>query len=705
MPYLRLRDQGSSLEREFEVDQVRVGRDPVLEYPISDEQAKVVSALHVRIFHRDGAWWIEDPGSRNGTYLDDGRLTPGQSVPLAAGQVIGLGETGPRIKVEAVVKPRVVGTLGESTPPAPPVGPSDPTMPMEGIPEAPARAPVKSAPEAAAAVPEVKKGVPERKEPSFTIVLSEIKTGKRFEYTGGRMRLGRGKECEIQPVGPGDTSVSRVHAEVVLKPDGSVVLRDARSRNGTVVNEKLLTGEHRLRLGDSIRLGDAGPQLMVEELVAPKQVSVVVTADEGSEQEKRKKREKKEKKKTKAPRRSFGGKGKTVFFKELIEETARRGTARVRWLVGIFVVILLAAGGGLYWYLQLRAQETAQALEEQRLALAAQGAAADSSNRAAQADLQRLQGQLDEARESSAPTEVLDSLRQALVAAERRTVALENAMRRAQSEVRQQLAAGDAARRRAEQELGRLQSQLAQAGQTDLSREVIDSLRREIRDQQQRAASIEAQVRAVRGVNLAEVARVNQAAVGLVTAFAPGGVFDGTGFVITASGYFVTNRHVVSPRGGRADSVFITMADQRTPLRADVIKVAPRNAADLAVLRIRNYNGAHMPRVDWRVANVRQGEPAALIGFPAGIALGLDRGTVRTSMSAGIFSKVTADQIQFDGFTVGGSSGSPVFNATGEVVAVHRAGLREAAGLGLAEPISKVVELLPVAARVEAGIR
>ena len=74
-------------------------------------------------------------------------------------------------------------------------------------------------------------------------------------------------------------------------------------------------------------------------------------------------------------------------------------------------------------------------------------------------------------------------------------------------------------------------------------------------------------------------------------------------------------------------------------------------------------------------------------------------------MSAGIFSKVTPAQIQFDGFSQGGSSGSPVFAASGDVVAVHYAGLRGAVGLGFAIPVSHVLPLLPPEARSELGIR
>jgi S1-C subfamily serine protease len=88
------------------------------------------------------------------------------------------------------------------------------------------------------------------------------------------------------------------------------------------------------------------------------------------------------------------------------------------------------------------------------------------------------------------------------------------------------------------------------------------------------------------------------------------------------------------------------------------------------------------------------------------LAVALDRTqTIRTSMAGGIFSQVTADEIRFDGFTVGGSSGSPILNASGEVVAIHRAGLAESAGLAFAVPVRLAIPLLPQTARAEAGIR
>jgi serine protease Do len=149
------------------------------------------------------------------------------------------------------------------------------------------------------------------------------------------------------------------------------------------------------------------------------------------------------------------------------------------------------------------------------------------------------------------------------------------------------------------------------------------------------------------------------------------------------------------------------MADQRyvSWLRADVISLG-QGELDIAILKIRGYNGPYMKKVDWATSNAKQGEPAALIGFPRGTMVALDSSDiVRTSMSAGIFSKITPNRIQFDGFSQGGSSGSPIFNAAGEVVAVHFAGLTGVTGLGFAVPISRVATLLPADARGELGIR
>ena len=683
MPFLRLRDLKSGEAHEFETSTVRIGRDPASELPIAGEAAKVVSTAHLRLVHDGAAWWVEDLSSRNGTYVDARRLTAGSREKLTAGTVLGLGETGPRLKVEAVAgqameatmleSPRGEATIGEQPRVA---RPSAATVRMEGLDDG---APPSSPPPP-----------PPR---TLRIVFREARTGEAYEGTGGRLRIGRGQECEVRPVAAGDTAVSRVHAEVVLKPDGNVVVRDARSRNGTFVNGKQLATEYPLKQGDRILLGDGGPELIVERLVAPgappQATPKLAAAGIPPAAEAR-------------GRRSFGGKGATVFFKEMMAETDRRARGRIRWVVWSFVGLLVLATGGLYLWSETRVRQTARALEAQQ---AAAQRAADSLRQAALAEYQHLRIALDSARGSSAPAAVVESLRTALTQASSRTAALEASLQRAQASLNQQLAAGDSLRRLAQTDLQRLRGELNRASGDQVSSALLDSLRRALRGAEERANSIDQQLRAVKGVDLAAISQANQSAVGLVTAFVGTEAWDGSGFVITRSGYFLTNRHVATPDGRAADSVTITLADQQVARRVAVVAVAPSSGPDLAVLKIPNYAGPYIAKADWTGTRARQGEPAALIGFPTGAGLAYDRTrTVRTSMSAGIFSKVTEDRIQFDGFTVGGSSGSPIFNANGEVVAVHAAGLREAAGLGLTVPIRLVIPLLPPDAKAELGI-
>jgi serine protease Do len=211
-------------------------------------------------------------------------------------------------------------------------------------------------------------------------------------------------------------------------------------------------------------------------------------------------------------------------------------------------------------------------------------------------------------------------------------------------------------------------------------------------------------MRAIRGTDFAAIAQQNQAAVGLITVSFGKNLYNGTGFVITADGYMLTNWHVVSDSGfTQPDTMWVTMADQAASRFADV--VASSQDRDIALIKIRGYQGPYLTSIDWSGANSRQGEPAALIGYPAGAGFArLRSAVVRTSMTAGIISRVTEDVIQFDGMTVGGSSGSPVFNANGEVISIHRAGLPQAPGFALSVPIRHAVALMPLLLRQRLSI-
>ncbi len=681
MAYIRIYDEIASEELEFENDEVRFGRDPASEYVPTGEARKVVSANHARAFFSENAWFIEDLGSRNGTYLDGAQLKPREPARLSRGSKLRLGTSGPAFRIDAVAELRVSQTIDD---PIPSVSTSAPTAPMDAIVQ------------------------PQPSEPRAPhIVLLHEKSGTRYEATGCRIRLGRGRECELRPVGPGDTSISRVHAQIEIKDDGSVIVRDAGSRNGTLINGQLIDDEAPFALGARLALGPAGPVLYFAELdgvAAPEQSSPVSPEPIAAVAAKART----PKPTLRSPRRSFGGKGATIFFKDMFEESTRKSKSRLRWVIWVFVVLLVCAVGGVYWLSEIRVRRTEVQLEEQARLIEVQQARADSLMLSARAEVDRLGEELVRAREGAAPAAVLDSLRQALADAGARTDALEEALVTAQQSLDRELAMGDSLRRQAQVDLARVRAELGRAqggGQASAS---MDSLIEAVRAAEERADAIEAQMRAIRGVDLASISQTSQGAIGLVTAFSPSGIFDGSGFMIAESGYFITNRHVVMPDGASGDSIFITMADQSRPQRAVIANVADRYGPDLAVLLVDRYNGPHIRQIDWSGTRMRQGEPAALIGFPAGMVAAMDAnltGTVKTSMSAGIFSKVETERVQFDGFTVSGSSGSPIFNASGEVVAVHRSGLREAAGLGFGVPINKLIPLLPAHVRAELGIR
>lgn len=51
----------------FTTPEVIIGRDPANDCPLED---KTISAQHARLSYHHGQWWVEDLGSRNGTFLN-----------------------------------------------------------------------------------------------------------------------------------------------------------------------------------------------------------------------------------------------------------------------------------------------------------------------------------------------------------------------------------------------------------------------------------------------------------------------------------------------------------------------------------------------------------------------------------------------------------------------------------------------------------
>ncbi len=287
----------------------------------------------------------------------------------------------------------------------------------------------------------------------------------------------------------------------------------------------------------------------------------------------------------------------------------------------------------------------------------------------------------------------------------RRQAEAEQRLASAERSFGEQLRSAEQLVQRQAMELERLRSDLAVARRNAVSRSVIDSLERRLREAEAAAQPAPTAAPSSGVASFSQVARDNGRAIGLVVSRFPGGdSMMGSGFAITRSGYFVTNRHVVQDGRGQRATVDVFMAGDNRAQAAEVVAVSTQELHDLAVLRIRSFRGQPVRLIDWTGQHIEQGAPAAVLGFPLGTQLAFDEGgLVSTSLFSGVISQVGADWLRFSGVSFQGVSGSPVFNADGEVVAVHFGGLSTGQGLGFSVRIGRLWRWLPADARAELG--
>ena len=164
----------------------------------------------------------------------------------------------------------------------------------------------------------------------------------------------------------------------------------------------------------------------------------------------------------------------------------------------------------------------------------------------------------------------------------------------------------------------------------------------------------------------------------------------GSGFVISADGYIVTNNHVVEG----ADVIRVTFSDKERQkdeegFKAEVVGTDPET--DLALLKIKAENLPFLKFGDSDTLEV--GEWLLAIGNP----LGLDRTVTAGILSAksrNIHSGSYDDFLQTDASINPGNSGGPLLNMNGEVIGVNTAIARQAQGIGFAIPSSMAQKII-----------
>ncbi|PLY03236.1 MAG: peptidase [Desulfuromonas sp.] len=154
----------------------------------------------------------------------------------------------------------------------------------------------------------------------------------------------------------------------------------------------------------------------------------------------------------------------------------------------------------------------------------------------------------------------------------------------------------------------------------------------------------------------------------------------GSGFVISAEGFILTNEHVVK----EAEKIKVRLADGRS-LPAEIIGVDPRT--DVAVIKVKT--GKPLPvAVLGDSANLRVGQWALAIGNPFGLEGTLTVGIISATERANLGIEDYEDFIQTDASINPGNSGGPLLNIHGEVIGINTAIVASGQGIGFAIPIN-----------------
>lgn len=169
----------------------------------------------------------------------------------------------------------------------------------------------------------------------------------------------------------------------------------------------------------------------------------------------------------------------------------------------------------------------------------------------------------------------------------------------------------------------------------------------------------------------------------------------GTGMIVTADGYVLTNKHVIE--GAR--NITIVLDDGTRYENIELIGTDP--LSDVAFLKI--PDAQNLPTVQLGDSKtVHAGQQVIAIGNALGqfqntITAGVISGTGRSltaSNSDGSGAETLTDMIQTDAAINSGNSGGPLVNAAGEVIGINTATSSGADGIGFAIPISSVKGML-----------
>lgn len=491
--------------------------------------------------------------------------------------------------------------------------------------------------------------------------------GKTLSTRAEQALIGSRSHCELRCPEQGDAPVAEEEA-ILEERDGEWWIKTV-SGNGLEVGERCVE-EHRLREGDLVQLGREGPTFRFQLLPAgPRPTKSFRQVVEDSRAVARR------------THTRSGARRMTTMARAVLVEGLVNGTRRLRMLVVALLVAVVGLGVGLGWAMtvMIRADElTREEIDDQQRAW----------------ERERAQGER-------------------------------------------------LARREAE-ERKRLEAVIARLEERG---ERQDFRLAKLRYQQMHAARMNAAV--VKPSSLYEryAGSVCLIAVqwkyynpkrqvwakgarGPITEF-----ITGTGFLVSVDGHVLTNRHVLDPWWENAEAKVLLSLGYR-PVRQATLAYFPGQRQSIPLDRLATHEKVDVglgrlrevpeglrpcPLAEERAPEPRPGEELVLPGYPRGInglrvkltreqEENLDRsppqtardfidrlarlGAIQPHLNRGIVSTVNEEVLSYDAQTTSGASGSPLFNARGEVIGINAAVSVGFTGANIGPPIVFARDLL-----------
>ncbi len=165
----------------------------------------------------------------------------------------------------------------------------------------------------------------------------------------------------------------------------------------------------------------------------------------------------------------------------------------------------------------------------------------------------------------------------------------------------------------------------------------------------------------------------------------------GSGVIVDAKGYIVTNRHVVE----KADRIRVKLQDDPPGILHEAKVIGSDQETDLAVIKIENDKALPTAKLG-NSDGMQVGDWVLAVGSPFGLQETVTAGIVSATGRNIVPNRQFQSFIQTDAAINPGNSGGPLVNMAGEVIGINTAILTDTnayAGVGFALPSNTVAQV------------